>query len=603
MNNLSITRIPAALGAIGLLASAAQAQTITPLVEEGDVLSMGTVTSIYNMDVNDLGQWLVELDTDNADSKLDNATLLNGTEIYAEGTNLGIPASHAANWVYDSYIDTLDINDNGDYMVLMNAEDVGGTLPDTKLLIWTSGMSGTSYVLMEQGATPNTVAGEPAGAVWDSIAEVWQNNNNELIVAGRSSSDDDDMLVRIDHDGAGNITSQTLFAIDNVIHNVAFPPSDGVHADTVQGFTVSKQNIAFNNAGEKFFYVDDQSYGSGGTVDYTDVDSHYYIDTTEVAWEFDTAPTPDGPYPFNHLSSAEVDINDAGDWVAIWDDDGPTDRDFFLCYNGTVLQQEGSPPPGIGGGFVITGSSWGHVQISDFGDIMWMCDWDDANTDIDSGLYRNDDLLVQEGVSDIGGVLIDTISSSADGSATSDNGQYHVHEFTLADGVEGAYLIEFDIYPTLCPGDGSGTACPCGNNNDGTVEDAGCANGQYTSGALLTASGTSSLSNDTLVLHGSYTEHNQFGLYFQANNNLTPGQIWGDGLRCAGGELKRLGTVNSDGTGSSDTTGYGYTISSKAGNIAPGDTKFYQLWYRNPLGSPCAADFNASNGVEVTWIP
>ena len=152
-----------------------------------------------------------------------------------------------------------------------------------------------------------------------------------------------------------------------------------------------------------------------------------------------------------------------------------------------------------------------------------------------------------------------------------------------------------------CAGDGSGALCPCGNDNDGSLLGAGCANGQYASGALLSGMGVPSLSNDTLTLIGEYTEHNQFGLFFQADNNLGLGTVWGDGLRCAGGGLKRLGTVMSDGAGHSDTTGYGYTISSKAGNINAGDTKYYQLWYRNPLGSPCANDFNTSNGLEITW--
>jgi len=55
------------------------------------------------------------------------------------------------------------------------------------------------------------------------------------------------------------------------------------------------------------------------------------------------------------------------------------------------------------------------------------------------------------------------------------------------------------------------------------------------------ASGSASLSNDTLVLVGTHTEHSQSGLYFQANNDLSPGIIGGDGLQCAGGQLTRLG--------------------------------------------------------------
>ncbi len=158
-----------------------------------------------------------------------------------------------------------------------------------------------------------------------------------------------------------------------------------------------------------------------------------------------------------------------------------------------------------------------------------------------------------------------------------------------------------DLGVSYCYGDGTGAACPCAN--EGTLPGAGCANGQYASGALLTAAGVPSLSADTLVLMGQYTEHNQFGLFFQADNNLGNGTAWGDGLRCAGGSLKRLGTTTSDGTGYIDTTGYGYTISSKAGNIIAGQTKYYQLWYRNPLNSPCANDFNTSNGLGITWNP
>jgi len=154
-----------------------------------------------------------------------------------------------------------------------------------------------------------------------------------------------------------------------------------------------------------------------------------------------------------------------------------------------------------------------------------------------------------------------------------------------------------------CFGDGSGTPCPCSNDNDGSLSEAGCANGQYASGARLTASGVASLSADTLVLHGENTENSQSGLYFQANNDLSPGSLWGDGLRCAGGSLKRLGVRFSDATGYSDTSAWATSISVRAGNILAGDTKYYQLWYRNPFNSPCGSDFNASNGVAVLWAP
>jgi len=160
-----------------------------------------------------------------------------------------------------------------------------------------------------------------------------------------------------------------------------------------------------------------------------------------------------------------------------------------------------------------------------------------------------------------------------------------------------------NIY-SYCFGDlGLGAPCPCGNDNDGSVPLSGCANGIFASGAQLTGWGEPSLSADTLVLATTGLEPSNSGLYFQANNDLSPGLVWGDGLQCAGGQLKRLGVRFSDPAGTSDTSGFAQPISVKAGNILAGDTKYYQCWYRNPLGSPCASEFNASNGLAVTWLP
>ena len=173
----------------------------------------------------------------------------------------------------------------------------------------------------------------------------------------------------------------------------------------------------------------------------------------------------------------------------------------------------------------------------------------------------------------------------------------------LANGTLGPMDFQGGPGTGYCFGDGVNMSCPCGNNNDGSVPGAGCANGAFASGAKLTGMGVASLAADTLVLATTGLEPNQSGLYFQADNNLDPGLIWGDGLQCAGGSLKRLGVRFSDGTGYSDTSGYPQAISVKAGNVTAGDTKYYQCWYRNPVGSPCGSDFNASNGYAVTWMP
>ncbi len=170
----------------------------------------------------------------------------------------------------------------------------------------------------------------------------------------------------------------------------------------------------------------------------------------------------------------------------------------------------------------------------------------------------------------------------------------------------GAYAAPGGDFLAYCFGDGSGTPCPCANDNDGSLPGAGCDNGVFASGAQLTGSGVASVSNDTLVLSTIHLEPNNSGLYFQANNDLSPGNVWGDGLQCAGGQLKRLGVRFADANGASDTSAWATPISVKAGNVLAGDTKRYQCWYRTTVNPPCGLgvnDFNASNGLEVVWLP
>jgi len=144
-----------------------------------------------------------------------------------------------------------------------------------------------------------------------------------------------------------------------------------------------------------------------------------------------------------------------------------------------------------------------------------------------------------------------------------------------------------------CFGDGMGSACPCGNSGNAGE---GCANGTG-SGGLLTASGSASVSADDLAFEASGLTDGP-GLFFQGDNAINGGMGtgFGDGLRCAGGKAIRLEVVFSSG-GSSATT---ISIATK-GEAESGDTKRYQLWYRDTDTSPCGNTFNLTNGYEVTW--
>lgn len=151
-----------------------------------------------------------------------------------------------------------------------------------------------------------------------------------------------------------------------------------------------------------------------------------------------------------------------------------------------------------------------------------------------------------------------------------------------------------------CPGDGVLAACPCGNASPvGTQR--GCLSSLGV-GAALRGTGAASLSGDTFRLLGSELPTGP-GLYFQGTSAIAAGAgvTFGDGLRCAGGTIIRLGVRNASGGASEFPAPAATTVSSVGLVLAPGTTRVYQLWYRDAVPFCQAATFNLTNGWQVTW--
>jgi hypothetical protein len=157
----------------------------------------------------------------------------------------------------------------------------------------------------------------------------------------------------------------------------------------------------------------------------------------------------------------------------------------------------------------------------------------------------------------------------------------------------------------FCFGDGTQFLdCPCANNG---VAGHGCDNSAGTGGARLTAAGT--ILPDALVLTsaGELPHANSIVLQGDART-LNP---FGDGVRCAGGNLKRLyvkSAVNGS-VSAPDFSAGDLSLTARAAvlgdTILPGDVRFYQVYYRDPSASFCPAPtgntWNVSNGIEVFW--
>ncbi len=156
-----------------------------------------------------------------------------------------------------------------------------------------------------------------------------------------------------------------------------------------------------------------------------------------------------------------------------------------------------------------------------------------------------------------------------------------------------------NLQNTICYGDGSGTACPCGNSSP-VGANAGCLN-SLGLGGKVDASGTASLGADTLTLLGSNMP-NSSALYFQGTMAQSggAGAVFGDGLRCAGGAVIRLKTVSNVGGVSQYPQAGDPSISVRGLVTAPGQ-RVYQIWYRNAAAFCTVSTFNLTNGVRTVW--
>jgi Tol biopolymer transport system component len=174
-------------------------------------------------------------------------------------------------------------------------------------------------------------------------------------------------------------------------------------------------------------------------------------------------------------------------------------------------------------------------------------------------------------------------------------------------GFPDAFLRDRGITPPIpfCFGDGSGGACPCGNNG---ASARGCENSASTGGAELLATGNASLANDTLTITSSGELASVLSIFLQGSSSVAPVNF-GDGLRCAGGGLKRLYVLNASSGAVTAPPSGGASFSARSAALGDvltiGSTRQYQTYYRDPnltfCPAPSGGTFNVSNGLSILW--
>jgi glucose/arabinose dehydrogenase len=149
-----------------------------------------------------------------------------------------------------------------------------------------------------------------------------------------------------------------------------------------------------------------------------------------------------------------------------------------------------------------------------------------------------------------------------------------------------------------CAGDGTlATPCPCANEG---AAGRGCGNSAVPEGALLSAVG--STNPDTVFLTATGVPATTTCVFLAADGFAAAGAVFGDGVLCLAGTLRRVKVTTAVG-GAASYPRLGELPVSQRSGVVPGSgaIAWYQVHYRNSATFCTPATFNVSSGYRIVW--
>lgn len=423
------TRLAAAAGlALAMSAAVAGPITVTPIVVEGDIYNGFPITSGFaaseNHAVNNLGVWLVESDTTNSDTNIDGLVVRGEgaagprTVFLTEGQSLTLPAGS----MLDSF-DSVSINilGNGSFNVFLDGTSGGSD---------DSGVYFNDQLVIQEGTFSISTSFSPS-TPYIGWFETRINDQDQIMMM--ASIDDSAIASTVDRaivvvgDPSGTFT-ETVIAKEG---------DELITGRLVADFSTGPHAMAFRNNSRVLAIADlDGDTATDGAI------IHYDGSTLHVLAQ-EGSPSAVAGRNWGTLIGVPLDVNNTGDWVMRGDLDGAATDDSVIVRNGTdVIAQEGSPVPAAVGAFNFTNFGTGAVAINDNGDVIYFATWNDPDTTRNQGIFVNDELIVQKGVTIVDGQTLSTMSAVESNFSASPNGRYIVFEGTLTDARDGAFLVD-----------------------------------------------------------------------------------------------------------------------------------------------------------------
>jgi hypothetical protein len=178
----------------------------------------------------------------------------------------------------------------------------------------------------------------------------------------------------------------------------------------------------------------------------------------------------------------------------------------------------------------------------------------------------------------------------------------------IADTIRVLRNLNAPVQSVCQPGAEGVISCPCNNPPSGAPR--GCDNSAATGGAIVASSGNPSLASDTLTFTTSDEKPTALSIVLQGNAIAPSGRVYGQGVRCASGALRRLyvkaavaGSITAPQGGDLSVSARSAALGSP---IVPGQHRWVLVYYRDPSvlgGCPSTSTFNSTGTLDVSWIP
>lgn len=406
---------------VSLLASHIVAAPLFPIqvvLRNGDpIAGVGNVTTIDNLAVNVSGSWIVEVDTDNADTTVDGCLVQDGVLLLRESQPLPPPPATVSSF------DGVYVSGSGAFAGNVFLDNMP-TNQDSGVYLGTNVIIPEGFISTAPQFSPNT----PYIGFFDAKV----NASDQLLITASV----DDPLIASTVDRAmvvastfgGSLSGEHVVAKEGEI----LPGQ----TETVADFGTGPHQTAFSSRDLVLYFAD----LNGDTVR----DGVIYLDRRKVAQEGDPSPVTGRNYEL--LSSRGLDVNRFGETVYKANLDLDTTNDEMIVVNGTELIREGGTLRDIDPfHFTAFGTSTAPVLIDDVGNVLWFGDWDDPTTTVDTGLFLNNTLIVREGDTLPGGGVLTTIASGDESLVMSDDGHYIVFEGTVTTDIARNAALRIEV--------------------------------------------------------------------------------------------------------------------------------------------------------------